>query len=436
MASSLPHFPPFSIIEDQKSAGLRWRKWLNRFETFMIAYDVTAEKRKRALLLHLAGDEVQTVFEGLANTGNPDQYQIAVDKLNEFFVPSCNAEYEIIIFRQARQEQGESIDAFHSRLRRLATGCAFHDADKEIKLQIMETCRSSTLRTKALLNKTWSLQKLLETARMLDLVTEQTAKLELSDDATSKSNTLFAIDVGKRSEGADNSYRKERYPTYDNRKCYFCAKTFPHPGGRRNCPARQVICHICKREGHFARCCQDKLKDRTPTTQKFKKDKNFITSVGAVLKGETEGTSSDESVFALGTGSNSRLWLPIELNNTVLDMLIDTGAAVNIIPHGRWEEMTIKPELKKVENQIFGFAAEKPLTVIGQFMTNVKYGGNTVEAKFYVIKDENNKTFPLLGFETSLKLKILRHTMSIGEQICKRFHWCRKVEKLYSQTTP
>ena len=53
-------------------------------------------------------------------------------KLTEYLDPKKNVEYEIYTFRQARQNTGESINAFLSRLCQLSATCEFGDVDKEI----------------------------------------------------------------------------------------------------------------------------------------------------------------------------------------------------------------------------------------------------------------------------------------------------------------
>ncbi len=56
------------------------------------------------------------------------------------------------------------MDAFATRLRQLATRCSFNDSDLEIKLQIIQGCKSSSFR-KLCLRDQLSLQKMLENAR-------------------------------------------------------------------------------------------------------------------------------------------------------------------------------------------------------------------------------------------------------------------------------
>lgn len=89
--------------------------------------------RQRALLLHYAGEEVNDIFETLPDTG--DDYDTAVAKLTEYFAPNKNADFEIYKFRQTKQEAGESIDTFHTRLRQLSLTIEFAENDKELKSQ-------------------------------------------------------------------------------------------------------------------------------------------------------------------------------------------------------------------------------------------------------------------------------------------------------------
>ena len=67
MAVSLPSFPPFDVHADG-SAGPRWKRWLGRLERMLIGMNITAAKRKRALLLHYAGTDVESRRESTKQT--------------------------------------------------------------------------------------------------------------------------------------------------------------------------------------------------------------------------------------------------------------------------------------------------------------------------------------------------------------------------------
>ena len=80
----LPAVPPFSV-SDHRTLAQRWEKWTKSLDYYLRASGVTDQKQKRAVLLHLAGPDVQEIFETLPDTG--DDYKTALEKLNEYFKP-------------------------------------------------------------------------------------------------------------------------------------------------------------------------------------------------------------------------------------------------------------------------------------------------------------------------------------------------------------
>ena len=84
----------------------------------LVGIDISDDNRKCALLLHYAGEEASDIFETLVDTGNT--YPTAKQKFTDYFAPKKNTEFEIYKFRQAKQEQLETIDTFRTRLRQLS----------------------------------------------------------------------------------------------------------------------------------------------------------------------------------------------------------------------------------------------------------------------------------------------------------------------------
>ena len=63
---------PFQPDVDPTNTAQRWQKWASRFDNLMIALNITDHTRKKALLLHLAGESVCDIFEGLVLTEIPE----------------------------------------------------------------------------------------------------------------------------------------------------------------------------------------------------------------------------------------------------------------------------------------------------------------------------------------------------------------------------
>ena len=112
-------------------------------EYFLVASNISEKKQKRAVLLHLKGVEVQTIFKTLSDTGA--DYNAALAKLTEYFEPKKNIPFERHTFRRAVQEPHESIDAYVTRLRSLAKSCEYDKVDEMIGDQVVDKCASNSL---------------------------------------------------------------------------------------------------------------------------------------------------------------------------------------------------------------------------------------------------------------------------------------------------
>ena len=169
------------------------KKLLGRLERLFTGMNMTVPKRKRALLLHYAGPEVDEIFDTLPDTGDDNDYATAVEKLNGYFSPQTNIAYEVYNFRQTKQKDGESSGSFHTRLRQLAKTCEFGDIDKEIKEHIILTCSSNSLRRRAL-RENLTLEALLKLGRALELSETQARQVKKPNQMLIKSSLTKPID--------------------------------------------------------------------------------------------------------------------------------------------------------------------------------------------------------------------------------------------------
>ena len=62
--TAIPNLPPFIPDDDPTSVAQRWKRWSDRFDNLMTAMNITDNNRKKALLLHFAGESVYAVFQG------------------------------------------------------------------------------------------------------------------------------------------------------------------------------------------------------------------------------------------------------------------------------------------------------------------------------------------------------------------------------------
>ena len=128
-----------------------WKRWLIMFELLagskgqiLNEENANNRQRRRALLLHLAGTDVQDIFYTLPDMGDEKDYEKAVDALNAYFVPKIDATYARHCFRQLTEAPGETIRQFATRLRRAAKDCGYGaDTDNQICDEILCKCTST-----------------------------------------------------------------------------------------------------------------------------------------------------------------------------------------------------------------------------------------------------------------------------------------------------
>jgi len=135
---------------------VRMRKWKRTLQIFLIAANIKDEEAKRATLLHTGGLGLQEIFyniPGAQESGGENEkvFEIAIQKLDEYFAPKQNKIYERHIFRLMKQEDGEKFEKFVVRLRNQAEKCKFSDTNEHIIDQITEKCNTKALRKKILL---------------------------------------------------------------------------------------------------------------------------------------------------------------------------------------------------------------------------------------------------------------------------------------------
>ncbi|XP_053381714.1 uncharacterized protein LOC128549223 [Mercenaria mercenaria] len=305
MAQGLPVFSNFVVNE--LAVDSRWKKWCQRLENLLIGLDITNEKRKRALLLHYAGEEVNDIFDTLSETG--DDYKTALLKLTEYFAPKKCTEYEVYKFRQTKQESSETIDTYHTRLRQLCENCEFAEKDKEIKSQIIQGCQSTRLRRKAL-KQDITLDELIQEARALELSDKHASEIEHGTSESANNVTKRKFTPKKITANKQNVKQKQR-------KCRNCGFEYPH---KTKCPAQAKECLYCHKKKHFESVCRSK-------TMKSRKTHNLND-----YSSSDDSDQSDNYAFGLTVNAMSRRpYVSALVNGHNVKFLIDTGSSVNVL---------------------------------------------------------------------------------------------------------
>ena len=326
------HIKTFDCYGDQNTLGLRWKRWLTAFELFadgkgliLNEENVNNRQRRRALLLHLAGTDVQDIFSTPPNTGDAKDYKKAVDALNAYFVPQVNTMYARHCFRQLTQAPGETIRQFATRLRRAVKDCSYgEDTDNQIRDEILCKCSNTYIKRKLLEEgRGLTLAKALEIAENCEKVDTQLAAMSLERKEENPA-VIRRIRETRRGSGQKNQSRdphKDLEPT-----CYRCGRT-GHFGRDPVCPARGQFCRKCGMEGHFQERCKTKQKGGAKQAKvRYNRDpKKGVANVVDVQGNE------DTPVYAFAVDNKKQEKIEVTVGGCKLNVIVDSGASTNII---------------------------------------------------------------------------------------------------------
>ena len=419
---------PFKLLGEQTSLAQKWDQYVKRFDYYIKASGVTQDEQKRALLLHVSGEEVQDLFETLTDTGTT--YAHAIDKLNEYFSPKKNIAFERHVFRQSKQEEDETVDNFIVRLSKLSISCDFSELQKEdmIRDQVVDCCRSTDLRKKLLAESDLTLEKVRTISRPYELSSTHAKKIA-ADNQTNQSQSSEINRITRqstrnqhsrsrpqtntdqfrrtsRSESFRGSYQGPSQPnrqrnnqrrayTRETAECYRCGGRNHY--GRECIRAKNAICRDCGWKGHFAIMCKTKVKnvnsinvsDQTGLNQNYDYEcsDNF------------QYQDNIEEILVLG---NQDATVTVNIAGKNLSILVDSGASVSAIYHTLFNQLkSSNTILEKSNAKVYPYGKTTSLDLVGKATFPVK----SLNVEFHIIKDSGK---PLIGHKTATELGILR----------------------------
>ena len=387
--------------------------WLDGFEVYLCALGIEEVNRKRALLLHLLGTDIQQKLKDVPETelsqSQTDVYESTKVKLRYILKPQVRTLYERNIFHNMTMtDKEESIRDFVGRLKRQAEKCDFSREQKNelIRDIIISRCPHPPLQV-----------------RMLEahhLTTDEAVKMwESFLQVRVQARKLQEMNLNKESEPSPeqepkkeidftNRVRESRKspPSFSGEKnkpshgpCYRC--------GRRSHKASECwatkgkTCNKCGGKNHFAKMCKSRQVD------------------GTSLARRVHATSEDvpgDFAFTSSGGVKKNQLTDVQLNGQTVKVLVDTGASADIIARRDFQKLSgIKPT--KTSRRLLPYGSKIPLKLNGEFLASTAANGREVQSCWLIAA---HGQISLLSGTTAELLGLISTERSVNQVAEKR----------------
>ncbi|XP_062711042.1 uncharacterized protein K02A2.6-like [Aedes albopictus] len=276
---------------------------------------------------------------------------------------------------------------------------------------VIEGCQSQELRRR-ILQQDRSLAEIESLGVTLEGIDHQVRGFNRKSEQTDFGQQVLRI--GNEPTPLQKKFRsnptgfRAKFTGKDGYACYNCGRR-DHISTSETCPAKGKVCHACKRVGHFESNCRSR-KRKLPSLTK---------TVRAVERSghepEVREPESSKTYYTFHSGNETNV-VPCEVGGIQLDLLVDSGSDVNLVPDNVWENLkqariVVQHCVKGSSKVLKGYANDTPLPILGTFVADVKVGHKTVRAEFFVIRGGQRS---ILGDKTAKQLGILQVGLQIN----------------------
>ena len=399
------------------------------------------EGKIHALVMGL-GQETYTILRDLLSPRLPTDVSFteAAKVLRDHYRRPRNKMQERASFREMRRTQGMRVHDFMAQLRGKAAHCAFGAQLEENLLEqfrIGVHSRQVEARLLQLSSQDQvSLDKVLAAALDVEvqgLVEEKPSVVQQVSAGHARGKERSSMAQFGHARGKEQGNPKEG--KYGEMQCYRCLRR-GHAASSPMCSAKGKMCRSCGLRDHFAgskfcKASAPKLAHKGPRAVLEKAGARATDKPAAAnhrgtgdhaaedggqsalegggqpraLDQPSQNVDTDELFRVQRSGQKDPPMCTVKVAGESIDMIVDTGACVNIIDSRAYSRLVDKVQLSSCrEKQLFAFGSEGNLPMMGMFEGEVTFDNCSTVADFYVFEGEAEC---LLSYSTAKSLGLL-----------------------------
>ena len=186
-------------------------------------------------------------------------------------------------------------------------------------------------------------------------------------------------------------------------KCKFYS--YIHERGSR--PAYDKVRNSCHKKGHFSKCCvnfkRQDIKQITMDKSKFYDSEHEHLLIGAVTSDENLNFEESDNEWSID----------FDINGTLINFKIASGAQVNILPLNEYYRLQNLPKLHSISIKLSAYNCSY-IPLKGSCIARIKHNLSTIPVSFLVT---NTSSTPIIGLSTSPKLNLTKRVMQVNSPL-------------------
>ena len=381
-----------------------WPQWSSRWERFHRRSGLAEEDDQAQIdgLIYQMGASAENLLKSFRmNDVDIKKYACVLKKFNDHYETGCNVIYERAVFNRRKEGdhedddpvKGIGVENFITHLWTLSETCQYEGMQEQlVRDRIVVGIKDTKLSEKLAADKELTLEKAIRMVKEAEANKRMKKLLQGTNEPTADVDALkFRKGKFKPKQETASGGKKASASGV----CNWCGYHADH--SKKQCPARDEKCNICKKKGHFSKVCRSK--------------KSKVNEIA--------GSSDDSDDYFLGSITMIDAvedWkATLHVGRVPVEFKIDTGADVTVIP-----ERVFNPtmgDLQKTDRRLCG-PGNNMLSLAGMVETTVRHREVMTTQQVYVVKGLEK---PLLGRPAIEKLGLLKRVREVEVKVKERY---------------
>ncbi|CAC5379592.1 unnamed protein product [Mytilus coruscus] len=206
---------------------------------------------------------------------------------------------------------------------------------------------------------------------------------------------------GKQPESAVHKVKSQKPKVNSHQQklitCYRCNKQ----GHKADtCRFKDQTCHKCKKKGHIQAACRSKMIKRNVHSLNADDSQDDEFGIYTVFANkDTQKGNNDVGIYTVNS-KTKEITVDVKIDNKSVEMEVDTGSALSIIPKKEFDQMFPNRKLDSTDVILKTFSGEK-FKPLGVTAVNVNYNDQSEVLSLYVVQKEEKSYLEETGYEKS-----------------------------------